>query len=127
MKPFYKIIAHILNFFLKKFGGIEYFLYLCTVFKINTAPKILKKRELGKFMNLKSYNRSPVRRLEEEVGNLTLRIIETWNGSPERRANWKLGWLLGKTGWQAGKTAIFCEMFNHEGAVVKVAPSIKRD
>lgn len=59
------------------FGGIEYFLYLCTVFKINTAPKILKKRELGKFMNLKNNNRSPVRRLEEEVGNLTLRIIET--------------------------------------------------
>lgn len=47
------------------------------MFKINTAPKILKKRELGKFMNLKSYNRSPVRRLEEEVGNLTLRTIET--------------------------------------------------
>ena len=52
--------------------------YLCTVFKINTAPKILKKRELGKFMNLKSHNRSPVRRLEEEVGNLTLRIIKAW-------------------------------------------------
>lgn len=57
------------------------------MFKINTAPKILKKRELGKFMNLKSYNRSPVRRLEEEIRNITLRIIETWNGSLERRAN----------------------------------------
>lgn len=82
MKSFYKIIAHILKFFLKKFGGIEYFLYLCTVFKINTAPKILKKRELGKFMNLKNNNRSPVRRLEEEVGNLTLRIIETSEWQP---------------------------------------------
>ena len=30
--------------------------YLCTVFKINTAPKILKKRELGKFINLKNNN-----------------------------------------------------------------------
>ena len=60
------------------FGGLKIIPYLCTVFKINTAPKILKKRELGKFMNLKSYNRSPVRRLEEEVGNLTLRIIKAW-------------------------------------------------
>lgn len=84
------------------------------MFKINTAPKILKKRELGKFINLKNNNRSPVRRLEEEVGNLTLRIIETSE------------WQLGKTGWQAGKTAIFEEMFNREGAAVKVAPSIKR-
>ena len=57
---------------------MKYSYYLCTVFKINTAPKILKKRELGKFMNLKSYNRSPVRRLEEEVGNLTLWIIKAW-------------------------------------------------
>lgn len=47
------------------FGYYKQIVYLCTVFKINTAPKILKKRELGKFMNLKSYNRSPVRRLEE--------------------------------------------------------------
>ena len=59
------------------FGYYKQIVYLCTVFKINTAPNILKKRELGKFMNLKSYNSSPVRRLEEEVGNLTLRIIET--------------------------------------------------
>ena len=73
------------------FGYYKQIVYLCTVFKINTAPKILKKRELGKFMNLKSYNRSPVRRLEEEIGNIALQIIETWNGSPERRANWKLG------------------------------------
>ena len=73
------------------FGYYKQIVYLCTVFKINTAPNIIKKCELGKFMNLKSYNRSPVRRLEEEVGNLTLRIIETWNGSPERRANCKLG------------------------------------
>ena len=61
---------------------MKYSYYLCTVFKINTAPKILKKRELGKFMNLKSYNRSPVRRLEEEVGNLTLRIIKAWEWQP---------------------------------------------
>ena len=61
---------------------MKYSYYLCTVFKINTAPKILKKRELGKFMNLKSYNRSPVRRLEEEVGNLTLWIIETSEWQP---------------------------------------------
>lgn len=70
---------------------MKYSYYLCTVFKINTASKIAKKRELGKFMNLKNNNRSPVRRLEEEVGNLALQIIETWNGSPERRANCKLG------------------------------------
>ncbi len=55
---------------------MKYSYYLCTVFKINTAPKILKKRELGKFMNLKSYNRSPVRRLEEEIRNIALRIIK---------------------------------------------------
>lgn len=61
---------------IKIFGGMKYSYYLCTVFKINTAPKILKKRELGKFMNLKSYNRSPVRRLEEEIGNIALRIIK---------------------------------------------------
>lgn len=67
---------------IKIFGSMKYSYYLCTVFKINTAPKILKKRELGKFMNLKSYNRSPVRRLEEEVGNLTLRIIETSEWQP---------------------------------------------
>ena len=73
------------------FGYYKQIVYLCTVFKINIAPNILKKRELGKFMNLKSYNRSPVRRLEEEIGNIALQIIETWNGSPERRANWKLG------------------------------------
>lgn len=73
------------------FGYYKQIVYLCTVFKINTAPNILKKRELGKFMNLKSYNRSPVRRLEKEIGNIALRIIETWNGSPERRANCKLG------------------------------------
>lgn len=48
------------------------------MFKINTAPKILKKRELGKFMNLKSYNRSPVRRLEEEIRNIALRVIKAW-------------------------------------------------
>lgn len=41
---------------IKIFGGMKYSYYLCTVFKINTASKILKKRELGKFMNLKSYN-----------------------------------------------------------------------
>lgn len=41
---------------IKIFGGMKYSYYLCTVFKINTAPKILKKRELDKFMNLKSYN-----------------------------------------------------------------------
>lgn len=40
----------------KKFGGYSQIAYLCTVFKINTAPKILKKRELGKFINLKSHN-----------------------------------------------------------------------
>ena len=73
------------------FGYYKQIVYLCTVFKINIAPNILKKRELGKFMNLKSYNRSPVRRLEEEIGNIALQIIETWNGSPERRANCKLG------------------------------------
>ena len=73
------------------FGYYKQIVYLCTVFKINTAPNILKKRELGKFMNLKSYNRSPVRRLEEEIGNIALRIIEAWDGSPERRANCKLG------------------------------------
>lgn len=52
------------------------------MFKINTAPNILKKRELGKFMNLKSYNRSPVRRLEEEIGNIALQIIEAWEWQP---------------------------------------------
>ena len=41
---------------IKIFCGMKYSYYLCTVFKINTVPKILKKRELGKFMNLKSYN-----------------------------------------------------------------------
>lgn len=66
----------------KIFGGLKIIPYLCTVFKINTAPKILKKRELGKFINLKNNNRSPVRRLEEEVGNLTLRIIETSEWQP---------------------------------------------
>lgn len=71
---------------IKIFGGMKYSYYLCTVFKINTAPKILKKRELGKLMNLKSYNRSPVRRLEKEIGNIALRIIKT----PE--------WQPGKTG-----------------------------
>lgn len=40
----------------KIFGGLKIIPCLCTVFKMNTAPKILKKRELGKFMNLKSYN-----------------------------------------------------------------------
>lgn len=40
----------------KTFGGLKIIPYLCTVFKINTAPKILKKRELGKFINLKSHN-----------------------------------------------------------------------
>lgn len=60
------------------FGCYKQIVYLCTVFKINTAPKILKKRELGKFMNLKSYNRSPVRRLKEEIGNIALRIIKAW-------------------------------------------------
>ena len=43
------------------FGCYKQIVYLCTVFKINTAPKILKKRELGKFMNLKNNNRSPAR------------------------------------------------------------------
>ena len=38
------------------FGSFVRNHYLCTVFKINTAPKILKKRELGKFINLKSHN-----------------------------------------------------------------------
>ena len=73
------------------FGSFVRNHYLCTVFKINTAPKIAKKRELGKFMNLKNNNRSPVRRLEKEIGNIALQIIETWNGIPERRANCKLG------------------------------------
>lgn len=41
---------------IKIFGGMKYSYCLCTVFKINTAPKILKKRELGKFMNLKNNN-----------------------------------------------------------------------
>lgn len=58
------------------FGYYKQIVYLCTMFKINTAPKILKKRELGKFMNLKSYNRSPVRRLEEEIRNIALRVIK---------------------------------------------------
>lgn len=35
---------------------MKYSYYLCTVFKINAAPKILKKRELGKFINLKNNN-----------------------------------------------------------------------
>ena len=52
------------------------------MFKINTAPKILKRRELGKFMNLKNNNRSPVRRLEEEIGNIALRIIKAWEWQP---------------------------------------------
>lgn len=79
------------------------------MFKINTAPKILKKRELGKFMNLKSYNRSPVRRLEEEIRNIALRIIKAWEwqpgktGKPEIRvtsrkdgmAGWKDSHILG--------------------------------
>ena len=76
---------------IKIFGSMKYSYYLCTVFKINTAPKILKRRELVKFMNLKNNNRSPVRRLEEEIWNIALRIIEAWDGSPERRANCKLG------------------------------------
>lgn len=38
------------------FGCYKQIVYLCTVFKINTVPKILKKRELGKFINLKSHN-----------------------------------------------------------------------
>ena len=52
------------------------------MFKINTAPKILKRRELGKFMNLKNNNRSPVRRLEEEIRNIALRIIKTSEWQP---------------------------------------------
>lgn len=35
------------------FGSYKQIVHLCTVFKINTAPKILKKRELGKFLVLK--------------------------------------------------------------------------
>ena len=38
------------------FGCYKQIVYPCTVFKINTAPKILKKRELGKFINLKNNN-----------------------------------------------------------------------
>lgn len=73
------------------------------MFKINTAPKILKKRELGKFMNLKSYNRSPVRRLEEEVEYLTLRIIE--NSGMATRKDGQIGLRLtsrkdGMAGWK---------------------------
>lgn len=64
------------------FGYYKQIVYLCTVFKINTAPKILKKRELCKLMNLKNNNRSPVRILEEEVGNLTLWIIKAWEWQP---------------------------------------------
>ena len=60
------------------FGCYKQIVYLCIVFKINTAPKILKKRELGKFMNLKNNNRSPVRRLEEEIWNIALQIIKAW-------------------------------------------------
>nr|WP_303117416.1 hypothetical protein [uncultured Prevotella sp.] len=82
---------------------MKYSYYLCTVFKINTAPKILKKRELGKFMNLKSYNRSPVRRLEEEVEYLTLRIIE--NSGMATRKDGQIGLRLtsrkdGMAGWK---------------------------
>ena len=64
------------------FGSFVRNHYLCTVFKINTAPKILKRRELGKFMNLKNNNRSPVRRLEEEIGNIALRIIKAGEWQP---------------------------------------------
>lgn len=67
---------------IKIFGSMKYSYYLCTMFKINTAPKILKKRELGKFMNLKNNNRSPVRRLEEEIWNIALRIIKAWEWQP---------------------------------------------
>ena len=67
------------------FGGIEYFLYLCTVFKINTAPKILKKRELGKFMNLKNNNRSPTRSRGKRSGT-------------SHPCQLKLRWQPGKTG-----------------------------
>lgn len=73
------------------------------MFKINTAPKILKKRELGKFMNLKNNNRSPVRRLEEEVEYLTLRIIE--NSGMATRKDGQIGLRLtsrkdGMAGWK---------------------------
>lgn len=73
------------------------------MFKINTAPKILKKGELGKFMNLKNNNRSPVRRLEEEVEYLTLRIIE--NSGMATRKDGQIGLRLtsrkdGMAGWK---------------------------
>lgn len=38
------------------FGCYKQLCIFVTVFKINTAPKILKKRELGKFINLKNNN-----------------------------------------------------------------------
>ena len=72
------------------FGCYKQIIYLCTVFKINTAPKIAKNRERGKFMNLKNNNRSPVRRLKEEVGNLTLWIIETSEWQPGKTGKLKI-------------------------------------
>lgn len=38
------------------FGYYQQIVYLCTVLMINTAPKILKKRELGKYCVLKRCN-----------------------------------------------------------------------
>ncbi len=38
------------------FGCYQQIVYLCTVLIINTAPKILKKRELGKYILLKRRN-----------------------------------------------------------------------
>lgn len=42
-----------MNIFIKLFGGIETFLYLCTRVKYNTAAKDTKKAENNEFYNLK--------------------------------------------------------------------------
>ena len=85
------------------FGYYKQIVYLCTVFKINTAPKILKKRELGKFMNLKNNNRSPVRRQEEEGEYLTLRIIETSEWQPGKTGRLELRMTSRKDGMAGWK------------------------
>ncbi len=41
------------------FGGLKIIFYLCSVLITNTAPKILKKRELGKSRVLKRCKGEP--------------------------------------------------------------------
>lgn len=41
---------------IKIFGGMKYSYYLCTVFSTKHGAKILKRCEIGKFIDLKKNN-----------------------------------------------------------------------